>query len=65
MLDGKLIRDLRKAKGLSQDQLAAMCGYADKSMISRLESGDINDIPLSKAIQLAKELGVTPTQLLK
>ena len=65
MLDGKLIRDLRKAKGLSQDQLASLCGYADKSMISRLESGDINDIPLSKAVQLAKELGVTPTQLLK
>lgn len=65
MIDGKLIRELRIKKGLNQNQLAVLCGYADKSMISRLENGDINDIPLSKAIQLARELGVAPTKLLK
>lgn len=65
MINGNLIRELRVNKGLTQDQLATLCGYADKSMISRLESSEINDIPLSKAVQLAKVLGVTPTNLLK
>lgn len=65
MINGKLIRQKRLERGLSQEELAKICGYADKSVICHLEKGDVNDIPLSKAVQLAKALKVTPTELTK
>jgi len=65
MINGELIRQKRLERGLSQEELAKICGYADKSVICHLEKGDVNDIPLSKAIQIAKVLKVTPTELTK
>lgn len=65
MINGDLIKKKRIERGLSQDELAKLCGYADKSVICHLEKGDVNDLPLSKAIQIAKILKVTPTELSK
>lgn len=63
MINGELIKQKRIERKLSQEELAKLCGYADKSVICHLEKGDVNDIPLSKAVQLAKALKVTPTEL--
>ena len=65
MINGELIKQKRIERKLSQEELAKLCGYTDKSVICHLEKGDINDIPLSKAVQLAKALKVTPTELSK
>ena len=65
MIDGEFIREKRIEQGLSQTDLAIKCGYTDKSAIAHLEKGDIDDIPLSKAIQIAKVLKIAPTKLLK
>ena len=65
MINGMLVKELREKKGLSQEQLSKACGYSDKSAISRIENGLYTDIPLSKAIKIAKELGITPTALIK
>lgn len=34
------LKELRLERGISQERLAALLGYKDKSSISRLESGD-------------------------
>ena len=36
---GRKIRELRKSKGLNQQQFAESLGYANKSMISHIEDG--------------------------
>lgn len=36
------IRKLRKENGWSQAELASRVGYADKSMISRIENGKVD-----------------------
>lgn len=63
MINGKLIKELRLKRGLSQSELAKLVGFYEKSMISRIENGLVNDIPLSKAVQLAKVLKVNPIDL--
>ena len=47
------IRELRKIRGWSQEVLAQKAGYADKSMISRIENGKI-DVTLSQLESFAK-----------
>ena len=56
------IKILRKNAGLSQDELAHKCGYKDKSMISRIEAGDV-DIPFSKVSVFATALNVDDAYL--
>ena len=63
MINGDLIKKKRLERGLSQTELARLCGYTDKSMICHLEKGEIDDVPLSKAIQIAKVLKIKPTEL--
>ena len=63
MINGKLVKELRLKRGLSQSELAKLVGFYEKSMISRIENGLVNDIPLSKAVQLAKVLKVNPIDL--
>lgn len=65
MINGELIKQKRIERGLSQTELAILCGYEDKSSICRLEKGEQDDIPLSKAVQIAKVLKVKPTELTK
>ncbi len=57
------IRMLRELKGMSQAKLAEKCGYEGKSMISRIESGQI-DLQLSKFVLIAKALDVDPIYLM-
>lgn len=42
---GKRIKERRIALGLSQTELARRAGYADKSGISKIESGDQDLVP--------------------
>ena len=51
------IRMLRENAGMSQEELAHKCGYTGRSMISRIESGQI-DLQVSKLHLIAAALGV-------
>ena len=50
---GVLLQELRKEKGLTQEQLAKKCGTT-KSYISRIEN-DASDIRLSTLMRIIKE----------
>lgn len=57
------IKLLREAKHMTQTELALKCGYSDKSMIAKIEHGQI-DLPISKIETIAKALDVSPNDLL-
>lgn len=57
------IRDLRVRKGISQQTLAHLAGYRDRSSIAKIESGVV-DLPQSKIILFAQILGVSPAELM-
>lgn len=57
------IKETRKARGLTQQQLAERVGYTDRSTVARIEAGEI-DLPQSKIIQFAEALGVSPRYLM-
>ncbi len=57
------IKELRTKKGLSQQELARLTGYQDRSSIAKIESGNV-DLPQSKIIAFSNVLGVTPAQLM-
>ncbi len=59
---GHIIKRIRKEKGLTQEELAKLLGYADKSMISHIEKGD-SDIAIEKVELLIKKLEVEPNEL--
>jgi transcriptional regulator with XRE-family HTH domain len=59
---GRLVRRLRKERGLSQEGLAEKSG-CDRSYLSFLERG-INSPSLSMVFQLAGALGMKPSVLL-
>lgn len=60
---GKRVRELRKACGLTQEQLSLEI-LADNSYIANIENAH-RDIPLSRIRLIAKALGVEPYELLK
>ena len=60
---GDRVKALRKSRGLTQQELAAALGYADKSMIAHIESGD-NEMTLDKVALLATTLGVDANDIL-
>lgn len=63
MLDtGQIIRALRKAKGLSQTELAAQIGVT-KSMINKYESG-VRSPSLEALSKICYSLNISPEQLL-
>lgn len=53
----------RKQLGLTQEELAKKLGYADKSMIAKIEAGNV-DLPQSKILAFADALGTTPSALM-
>lgn len=55
------IKRLREEKGLSQDALAKLTGYTDRSSITKIEKGLV-DLQQSK-IELSKALGTTAKEL--
>lgn len=57
------IKKTRKEKGMTQTELAEKSGYADKSMIARIENGQI-DLALSKLDSIANALNVESSYLL-
>lgn len=57
------IKERRRILGLTQTDLAKKLGYADKSMIAKIESGKI-DLPQSKIIEFSNALGVSPSDLM-
>ena len=60
---GARIKALRNGRGLTQQELATALGYADKSMIAHIESGD-NEMTLDKVALLARALGVDANDIL-
>ncbi|MBQ6622112.1 MAG: helix-turn-helix domain-containing protein [Mogibacterium sp.] len=59
----KNIRERRKALGMSQEELARRAGYSGKSMIARIERGDV-DLPQSKILAIAAALYISPSDLM-
>lgn len=61
---GARIRTYRKAKGMTQDELAKAVGYTSKAMISRIEKG-LNAISVERVEEIANALGVDSTELIR
>jgi len=57
------IKRLRKQRGLSQEELAHLVGYTDRSSIAKIEAGRV-DLSQSKIASFATALGTTPAELL-
>ena len=57
------IKMLRKERGMSQETLAKLSGYGDRSAISRVEKGEI-DLPHSKLVSISDALRCDPMYLL-
>lgn len=57
---GKLIREKRKEKHLTQTELARLVGYTCNDTISKIERGLI-DMPANKITTFSKVLGVPPS----
>ena len=53
----KNIKRFRKELGMSQDKLAQLTGYTDRSSIAKIEKGEV-DIPQSKIMLFADALNV-------
>jgi transcriptional regulator with XRE-family HTH domain len=60
---GQRVRELRKAKGLSQEAFAAACGL-DRTYISGIERGRRN-VSLRNIEVVADALGVSISELMK
>jgi len=58
---GQRIRELRKAKGLSQEAFADRCGL-DRTYISGIERGNRN-VAIRNIALIAKALGVSISEL--
>lgn len=59
----KNIKKLRIEKGLTQEELAHLVGYTDRSSIAKIERGDV-DLSQSKIAQFADVLGTTPSEIM-
>lgn len=62
-LIGERIKALRESKGLSQAQLARLCGWAAPSRLGNYESGT-RKVSSDDAILLGSALGISPAQIL-
>ena len=65
MLNRQLIREKRIAKGMTQEELGRAVFYYGKWQISRIESGELKDIPISRAIMLSRVLEIEIQDLIK
>ena len=57
------LKELRKSKGMTLDELAALIGTS-KQTIHRYETGAIANVPPEKVESLASALGSTPSELM-
>ena len=60
---GRVLRDLRRQRGVSQEHLALECDL-DRSYISILERG-LHQPSLRTIFKLAESLAVTPSEIVK
>ena len=60
---GKRILQRRQEIGMSQDELAKIVGYKDRSSIARIESGE-RDVRQKMIVVFAKALKTTPSWLM-
>jgi transcriptional regulator with XRE-family HTH domain len=60
---GMRIRAKREALGITQEELAKMLGYKNKSTIAKIENG-VNDITQSKVLEFAAALHTTVAYLM-
>ncbi len=60
---GEIIRTLRVQKGMSVEQLAEKIGKS-RTTVWRYENGEIEEMPYTVLIPIAKALNVSPTVLL-
>lgn len=60
---GERIKSIREAKGLSQAQLAKLCGWAAPSRLGNYELGT-RKVSADDALTLGQVLGVPPSQIL-
>lgn len=60
---GTKVKILRKSLGMTQNDLAKMCGYKSLTTINKIELG-INSVPLNTVEKLAKALQTTPSYLM-
>lgn len=63
MTFGEKVRELRKKRNLSQEDLTRMIGCSSKSMISKIERGQ-RGTPIPVVTKLAKALGVSVSELI-
>ncbi len=59
---GAVLRELRRARGLSQERLALEAGY-DRSYVGELERGEKSP-SLRTIFRLARAIGVSPSALI-
>lgn len=59
---GGRVREARMNKGMSQEQLAEMCGYGSRATINCIELGK-RDVPLKKAKAIASALNIDVSYL--
>lgn len=59
----KNIKEKRQALKMSQDTLAMLTGYKDRSSIAKIEKGEV-DISESKIREFAKALKTSPQELM-
>lgn len=64
MTVGERIKQVREAKGLSQDELAKRMGYKDRSSISKIEKDNDDNISLNTVQKAADALGCSPLYLM-
>ena len=57
------IRQRREELGMSQETLAKLVGYTNRSTIARIERGDI-DLPQSMIVKFANALQTSPSLLM-
>ncbi len=60
---GEIVRSIRDRAGLSQTELAQLCGVSPQR-INQIEQGTRPDPRLSTIRELAKHLGVSVTELI-
>ncbi|EOI3591239.1 TPA: LexA family protein [Proteus mirabilis] len=60
---GERLKSIRESKGLSQAQLAKLCGYSAASRIGNYELGE-RKISADDAIVISEALGISPAELM-
>ena len=60
---GKKVKELRKRRGWTQEDLAPRCGFKDKSSIGRIEAG-LWEPELKVILKLSQALECSPIELL-